>query len=90
MEIQIGEKTIIPEHYPEIAAALWGASSLVGATGNAEELSVKGNAVDLYLLAGVIAMRLAVGDLELVEKCDSIQKKAYQEKLMAEIRRDWC
>lgn len=90
MEIKIGEKTIIPEHHPEIASALWGASSLIGVSGDAEELSVKGKAVDLYLLAGVIAMRLAVGDLELVEKGDNLQKKAYQEKLMAEVRRDWC
>lgn len=90
MELQIGGKTITPKHHPEIAAALWGASSLIGVSGDAEELSVKGKAVDLYLLAGVIAMRLAVGDLELVEKGNSLQKKAYQEKLMAEVRRDWC
>lgn len=90
MEIKIGDKVIIPEHNSEIAAAIWGASSLVGVSGDSEELNIRGNAVDLYLLAGVIAMRLAVGDLELVEKGDSLQKKAYQEKLMAEVGRDWC
>lgn len=90
MDIRIGEKTITPEYHPEITSAIWGASSLVGVSGDSEELNIRGNAVDLYLLAGVITMRLAVGDLELVEKRDSLQKKAYQEKLMAEVRRDWC
>lgn len=90
MDIRIGEKTITPEYHPEITSAIWGASSLLGVSGDAEELSIKGNAVNLYLLAGVIAMRLAVGDLELVEKGDSLQKKTYQEKLMSEVRRDWC
>lgn len=90
MEIRIGKKVITPEHHPEIFTALLGASYLIGVSGDGENLSIKGHALDLYLLASVIAMRLTVGDLDLVEKGDSLQKKAYQEKLMAEIRRDWC
>lgn len=94
MELKVGEKTIPVEHHPEIVAALWGVGALTGVienyTGNSEDIGIKGRAVDLYLLSSVIAMRLAAGDLDLVEKGDSLHKKEYQEKLMAEVRRDWC
>lgn len=91
MEIVLNRETVIPEHCPEIVSAIWGVSQHVGLTQeDGEDVAIRGNAVDLYLLAAVIAQRLAVGDLELVEKGDTLGKKDYQEKLIREIRRDWC
>lgn len=91
MEIVLNQEPVIPEHSPEIVSAIWGVSQHVGLTQeDGEDVAIRGNAVDLYLLVAVIAQRLAVGDLELVEKGDTLGKKDYQEKLIREIRRDWC
>lgn len=91
MEIVLNRETVIPEHCSEIVSALWGVSQHIGLIQeDGKEVAIRGNAIDLYLLAAVIAQRLAVGDLELTEKGDSLGKKDYQKKLIREIRRDWC
>ena len=76
MEIVLNQEPVIPEHSPEIVSAIWGVSQHVGLTQeDGEDVAIRGNAVDLYLLAAVIAQRLAVGDLELVEKGDTRKER---------------
>lgn len=76
MKILVGEELVEPRNSPEVATALWGVSQHVGLIQeDGGDFAIRGNAVDLYLLAAVIAQRLAVGDLELVEKGDSLGKK---------------
>lgn len=94
MQILIDGKPFTPEKDREIVTALWGVSNhegLISETAKEDgAFSIHGKAVDLYLLTAVLAVRLAAGDVELVEKGDKAHKKAYQQKLMAEIQRDWC
>ena len=94
MQILVDGKPFTPEKNEEIITALWGVANhegLISETAKEDgELSIRGKAVDLYLLTAVLAVRLAAGDIELVEKGDTAHKKAYQQKLMDEIQRDWC
>lgn len=66
------------------ASRLYGVHSLNADTD--QELCIRGAAIDYYLLVATLAMRLEAGDVELVEKGDSIHKRAYQEKLIAGIK----
>lgn len=94
MQILVDGKPIKFTKEQEIITALWGVANhegLIPADIQSDgEISIRGKAVDLYLLTAVLAMRIAAGDIELVEKGDKIHKKAYQEKLIKEIQRDWC
>ena len=94
MKILIEGVPYAPEKDPEIATALWGTSQMVGAIPSPSKenqgFAIHGNAVDLYLLTATLAARIAVGDVELVEKGDKIHKRDYQQKLIREIQRDWC
>lgn len=47
--------------------------------------AIKGEYVDLHLLATVIAYRLSIGDLKLVDVSDIGKKRDYYNKLIAEI-----
>lgn len=94
MQIIVDGKPFTPQKYPEIVTALCGVVNHEGLIPQSikenGEAAVYGRAVELYMLTTALAMRLAVGDVELVEKGDKAHKKAIQQKLMAEIRRDWC
>ena len=79
------------EQDKEIVQALWNAGMLTGAEPSAfskgGSVIVRGCAANYYLLTAVLAVRLAAGDIVLVEKSDKAAKKSYQEKLVEEIRR---
>lgn len=89
MKITINGTTYTPKHDAEIVQALWNVSHLEGVIPGVtpeDDLAIRGKAVDYYLLAATLAIRLAAGDIELVEKADKAQKKDYQQKLMRVIR----
>lgn len=66
----------------EIASALAISSSCCGTDIVGSDVTLKGNYVDLYLLVKLIAYRLAIGDLKLIEVADKGGKKAYYDKLI--------
>lgn len=54
-----------------------------------EELCVTGQCLNQSLLVVTLAQRIAAGDIELVEKGDTIGKKAYFEKLLKSVENDF-
>ena len=46
---------------------------------------ISGKMVNVYLFVSTLAQRIAAGDVELVEKGDSIHKKEYYSRLLREI-----
>lgn len=71
------------------ALVLWNVAHLDGVKSDTEgaDLLMVGPSVDNYLFAAVLAKRLEAGDIEIVEKGDSIGKKAYYDRLLAGIER---
>lgn len=53
-----------------------------GLSFDGEDIVIKGRYVDAYLLVAVTAMRLQSGDIQIVEKSDSIGKKEYFDRLL--------
>lgn len=87
MSITINDTTYFPAANEEIATALWKTSQLTGiVTEDPDDLAIRGFAVDYYLLTATLAIRIAAGDLILIDKADTAGKRAYQEKLIREIR----
>ena len=71
----------------EIASALSIAANCIGTDIVDTDVTLKDQYVDLYLLVNVIAYRLAIGDLKLVEQADIGGKKAYYDKLIASAKK---
>ena len=74
--------------YGDLVHALWEAGHFSGIRAGADEddIVLSGPAVNYYLLLSTLAVRLAAGDLELVEKGDTAGKKNYFDRLIAEIK----
>ena len=53
------------------------------------ELFFTGQCLNQSLLVTTLAQRIAAGDIELVEKGDSIGKKEYYEKLLKSVENDF-
>ena len=53
-----------------------------GLSFDGEDIVINGRYVDAYLLVAVTAMRLQSGDIQIVEKSDSIGKKEYFDRLL--------
>ena len=73
---------------PEISLSLWNAGHFAGLhrEGESEEdMVISGKMVNVYLFVSTLAQRIAAGDVELVEKGDSIHKKEYYNSLLREI-----
>lgn len=70
----------------EIASALAISSSCCGTDIVDSDITLKDNYVDLYLLVKLIAYRLAIGDLKLIEVADKGGKKPYYDKLIEAAR----
>lgn len=56
-----------------------------GLSFDGEDIVINGRYVDAYLLVAVTAMRLQSGDIQIVEKSDSIGKKWYFDRLLNSI-----
>ena len=56
-----------------------------GLSFDGEDIVINGRYVDAYLLVAVTAMRLQSGDIQIVEKSDSIGKKEYFDRLLNSI-----
>lgn len=56
---------------------------------NYNDLCVTGQCLNQSLLIVTLAQRIAAGDIELVEKGDSIGKKEYYEKLLKSVENDF-
>ena len=72
----------------DLVYALWEAGHFSGVKSGTDEddIVLVGPAVNYYLLLSTLAVRLAAGDLELVEKGDMAGKKDYFDRLVAEVK----
>lgn len=66
----------------DLAKALAIVGDHEGLSFDGEDIVIKGRYVDAYLLVAVTAMRLQSGDIQIVEKGDSIGKKEYFDRLL--------
>lgn len=76
----------------EVAASIYAAVVDAGVQNTDDsipepERSIRDEFVDMHLLANIIAYRLLVGDLKLIDVADNSGKRAYYEKLIAEVKK---
>lgn len=81
----------MPENYLEriathstnpLVKALVASGSGMGVEVEGDKVVMKGIYVDAYLLTIVLALRIAVGDIEIIDKSDMLNKKDYFDKLL--------
>ena len=72
----------------EVITSLTNCANCNGTNIDEEDITITGRYINMYLLVNVIAYRLAVGDLKLVEVGDIGKKKQYYDELVDDVRRD--